>query len=156
MAEGGRRFSVGLIVGLIVVGLVLAGGVSYFIATKVVGGHSEGKQGQREPGVFMKLGDAKDGLIINIGGVSSGRYLKIGVILELKPDKKGQQSGGKTASPEEIKALDAVVQLLRSQKIEDFDPSKQERLKDMIKSEVNRAYGEDRVIEVYITNFVLQ
>lgn len=155
MAEGGKKFSVTLIVSLIVIGLILAGGVSYFIATKVAGGDKGGKA-TRDPGVFMKLGDAKDGLIINIGGVSSGRYLKIGIVLELKPDKKGQATGGKTASPEEIKALDAVVQLLRSQKVEDFDPAKQERLKDMVKAEVNRAYGDDRVLDVYITNFVLQ
>lgn len=156
MAEGGKKLSVMLIVGLIVVGLILAGGISYFIATKVISSKADGKGQGREPGVFMKLGDAKDGLIINIGGVNSGRYLKIGVILELKPDKKGQAPGGKGSSPEEIKALDAVVQLLRMQKIEDFEPGKQERLKDMIKSEVNRALGEDRVYEVFITNFVLQ
>ncbi len=155
MAEGGRKFSVTLIVSLIVVGLVLAGGVSYFIATKVTGGRTEGRAG-REPGAFIKLGDAKDGLIINIGGVSSGRYLKIGIVLELRPDRKGQTPGGKTASPEEIKALDAVVQLLRTQKVEDFEPAKQERLKELVKAEVNRAYGEDRVMDVYITNFVLQ
>jgi flagellar FliL protein len=155
MAEGGKKFSVTLIVSLIVIGLVLAGGVSYFIATKVISSKSDGKAA-REPGVFMKLGDPKDGLIINIGGVSSGRYLKIGIVLEIKPDKKGQTTGGKAASPEEIKALDAVVQLLRSQKVEDFEPSKHERLKDMVKAEVNRAYGDDRVLDVYITNFVLQ
>lgn len=156
MAEGGRRFSISLIVGLIVVGLVLAGGVSYFIATRVAGDHADGKAAPREPGVFMKLGDPKDGLIINIGGVNSGRYLKIGIILEVKPDKKGHSSEGKSASPEEIKALDAVVQLLRSQKVEDFEPAKQERLKEMIKTEVNRALGGDKVMDVYITNLVLQ
>jgi flagellar FliL protein len=155
--EGGRKFSVMVIVGLIVVGLILAGGVSYFIATKVISSKGDnGKGAAREPGVFMKLGDPKDGLIVNIGGVSSGRYLKIAVVLELKPDKKGQAAGGKGGSPEEIKALDATVQVLRTQKVEDFEPFRQDRLKDMLKSEVNRALGEDRVLEVYITNFVLQ
>ncbi len=153
--EGGRKFSVMLIVGLIVVGLILAGGISYFIATKVISSKTDGK-GAREPGVFLKLGDPKDGLIVNIGGVTSGRYLKIGVILELKPAKNALAAGGKGASPEEIKSLDAVVQLLRSQKVEDFEPSRQERLKDLMKAEVNRALGEERVYEVYITNFVLQ
>ncbi|HWQ62474.1 MAG TPA: flagellar basal body-associated FliL family protein [Negativicutes bacterium] len=159
MAEegGGKKFPVMLIVGLIVVGLILAGGISYFIATKVIAtkGDSGGKA-SHEPGVFLKLGDPKDGLILNIGGPTSGRYLKIGVVLELKPDKKGAAPGGKGASPDEIKALDAVVQLLRSQRVEDFDPAKQERLKDQIKAEVNRALGEERVYEVFITNFVLQ
>lgn len=153
--EGGRKFSVMLIVGLIVVGLILAGGISYFIATKVISSKADGK-GAREPGVFLKLGDPKDGLIVNIGGATSGRYLKIGVVLELKPAKNAPAAGGKGASPEEIKSLDAVVQLLRSQKVEDFEPSRQERLKDLIKTEVNRALGEERVYEVFITNFVLQ
>lgn len=156
--EGGKKFSVMLIVGLIVLGLILAGGISYFIATKVIATKSDGGGGKmaHEPGVFVKLGDAKDGLIVNIGGPTSGRYLKIGVVLELKPDKKGQAPGGKGGSPEEIKALDAVVQLLRSQRVEDYDPAKQERLKEQIKTEVNKSLGEDRVYEVYITNFVLQ
>lgn len=155
--EGGKKFSVMLIVGLIVVGLILAGGISYFIATKVIATKSDaGGKGAHDPGVFVKLGDAKDGLIVNIGGPTSGRYLKIGVVLELKPDKKGPTPGGKGNSPDEIKALDAVVQLLRSQRIEDYDPTKQERLKDQLKAEVNKALGEDRVFEVYITNFVLQ
>jgi flagellar FliL protein len=154
--EGGKKYSVMLIVGLIVVGLVLAGGISYFIATKVISAKADGKGAPREPGVFLKLGDPKDGLIVNIGGVTSGRYLKIGVILELKPTKNGPAAGGKGASPEEIKSLDAVVQLLRSQKVEDFEPSRQERLKEQIKAEVNRSLGEDRVYEVFITNFVLQ
>jgi len=43
MAEGGKKFPVMLIVGLIVVGLILAGGISYFIATKVMGSKADGK-----------------------------------------------------------------------------------------------------------------
>ena len=104
----------------------------------------------------MKLGDMKDGLIINIGGLNSGRYLKIGMILELKPDKKAAAATGKLPSPDEIKILDTAVSVLRAQKIEDFDPLKQEQLKELIKNEVNKMFGEEKVYEVYITNFVLQ
>lgn len=153
MAE--RKFSVGLIVGLIVVGLLLAGGISYFIATKIVADKADSKQSAQRDSVFMKVGDPKDGLIINIGGVSSGRYLKVSMTLEMKP-KKTKEAEGKSASPEEIKITDTIIYILRSQKIEDFDPSKQDRLKDLIKTEVNKALGEDRVYDVYITNFVLQ
>jgi len=157
LADGEKKFPLILIVGMIVFGLLLAGGVSYFIATKIVADKAtDHKSPQHEPGVFIKLGDAKEGLILNIGGVNSGRYLKIGIIIELKPDKKDAPKEGKLPSPTEIKVLDTVVQLLRSQKIEDFDPSKQEQLKEVIKNEVNKSLGEDRVYEVYITNFVLQ
>jgi flagellar FliL protein len=155
VAEEKKSLSVTLVVAMIVVGLILAGGVSYFIATKIVADKKDAKQ-VREPGVFMKLGDAKDGLIVNLGGVNNGRFLKIGVILEMKPNKKVQESGGKSNSPEEIKALDTVVYVLRSQKPDDFDPAKQDKLKDLIKTEVNKAFGEDLVYDVYITNLVLQ
>lgn len=157
MAEGAKKFPLMLVIGLVVVGLILAGGISYFIATKIAGDKGSDKAAaQREPGIFMKLGDAKEGLVLNIGGPNSGRYVKIGLILEIKPDKKAAPKEGKNMSPEEIRILDTVVYILRSQKVEDFDPSKQEHLKELIKNEVNKALGDDRVYEVYITNFVLQ
>lgn len=159
MAEEKKKTPVMLIVGILVFGLLLAGGISYFIATKIVTSNSakegEGKSAHHEPGVFMRLGDTKEGLILNIGGVNSGRFLKIGLILEVRPEKT-EATEGKMPSPSEVKILDAVVRTLRSQKIEDFEPQKQEQLKELIKNEVNKSLGEDRVYEVYITNFVLQ
>jgi len=159
MAEGGKKYSLFVVVGFVVFGLLLAGGISYFIASKIVSDRFTGNRAaaQREPGVFIKLGDPKEGLIVNVGGLNSGRYLKIGIVLELRADKKTlSKEAGKMSSPEEIKILDTVVQLLRSQKIEDLEPSKQEALKELIKTEVNKALGSDEVLEVYITNFILQ
>lgn len=156
MAEGTKKFPLVMIISCIVVGLLLAGGVSYFIATKIVANKAtvEDKK-THEPGEFIKLGDPKDGLILNLNG-ASGRFLKVGIILEIRPKKDAPAQDTKAISPEETKITDTVVALLRSQKIEDFDPSKQDKLKDLIKSEVNKTLGEDRVYDVYITNFVLQ
>lgn len=153
MAEKEKKFSMTLIVSMVVIGLLLAGLISYFIATKIVA-EKGNTASAHEPGVFVKLGDAKEGLIINIGGVNSGRYLKIGLTLEIKPDKKAGETKGQ--SPDEVKMLDTVVQVLRSQKMEDFDPAKQDQLKELIKTEVNKAFGEEKVYQVYITNFILQ
>ncbi|MDR1702351.1 MAG: flagellar basal body-associated FliL family protein [Sporomusaceae bacterium] len=143
-----------LVIGLIVACLILAGGVGYLIYMKVAGPETETPV--REPGVLFKLGDVKDGLILNIGGVNSGRYLKIGIIVELKPGSQGEVGDGKNITAEQAKILDTVVQLLRSQKVEDFDPSKQLQLKDLIKHEIGLLLGEDNVYDVYITNFILQ
>lgn len=154
--EKPKKMSMMVIIILIVVGLILAGGISYLIATRVVSDKTVEKKTQHEPGQFIKLGDAKDGLVLNIGGVNSGRYLKIGLIVELKPDKKAAQKEGKLPSPDEIKILDTTVYVLRSQRIEDFDPSKQDQLKEMLKNEINKTLGEERVYDIYITNFVLQ
>ena len=155
--EKPKKMSMMVMIILIVVGLILAGGISYLIATRVVADKTTDKKiSQREPGQFIKLGDAKEGLILNIGGVNSGRYLKIGLIVELKPDKNAAPKEGKLPSPEEIRILDTAVYVLRSQKIEDFDPTKQDQLKEMLKNEINKTLGEDRVYDIYITNFVLQ
>ena len=139
-------------VGLVLV-LALAGGTAYYVVTNYMGGAKAAAP--REPGVLMKLGDPKEGFIVNIGTATSGRYLKIGVILELKPDKK-LQAAGKTMSPEEIRIQDAVLHVLRSQRVEDYDPQKQDRLKELIKQEVNKVLGRESVYEVYITNILLQ
>ena len=149
---GKKPIFIYVIVGLVLV-LILAGGTAYYVVTNYMGGP---KTVQRDPGFLMKLGDPKEGFIVNIGPTNSGRYLKIGVILELKPDKKWQEKAGKVLSPEEIKIQDAVLHVLRSQRIEEYDPNKQDRLKESIKQEVNKALGTDVVYEVYITNLLLQ
>jgi flagellar protein FliL len=157
MAEKEKKgFPMMMLVMILVACCILAGGISYYVVTKFTSEKSSDKVSAREPGVIMKVGDAKDGLLINIGGVNSGRYLKIGLMIERKTDTKTQESGGKTQSPEEIKIQDSVVYVLRSQKLEDFEPSKQEQLKEIIKNEVNKALGKDVVMDVYITSFVLQ
>lgn len=143
-----------VVVGLVLV-LALAGGTAYYVATHYLGSAKTAQQ--REPGFLMKLGDPKEGFIVNIGSATSGRYLKIGVILEMKPDKKLQAKESKGLSPEEIRIQDAVLHVLRSQRVEDYDPNKQDRLKETIKQEVNKALGSnDAVYEVYITNLLLQ
>lgn len=153
--EAKKKFPVLMVVGLIVVGLILASGVSYFIATKVIA-DTAGKAAVRDPGIFVKLGDPKDGIIVNVGGVKSGRFLKIGIVLELNPEQKELFADGKILPNAETKILDSVLQVLRGQKMEDFDPAKHENLKSMIKEEVTKTIGEDVVYEVFITNFVLQ
>lgn len=150
-----KKFPVVTVAILLVVGLILAGGVSYFIATKVMSDSVE-KMSKRDPGVFVKLGDPKDGIIVNVGGVKSGRFLKLGLVLEMNPAKDTVFSEGKIVPSAEAKILDTVLQLLRAQKVEEFDPLKQQQLKEMIKIEVNKSVGESSVYDVYITNFVLQ
>jgi len=133
----------------------LAGGISYFVTTKVMT-DSVGKAVTHEPGVFVKLGDPKNGIIVNVGGVKSGRFLKVGIVLEMNPGDKRNFTEGKINIDAETKILDSVVQMLRAQKIDEFEPNKQDALKDQIKTELNKQLGEGSVYAVYVTNFVFQ
>ena len=58
-----------VIVGLVLV-LALAGGTAYYVVTNYMG---SAKTVERGPGFLMKLGDPKEGFIINIGKGKSGR-----------------------------------------------------------------------------------
>lgn len=145
------KFSITIIVTGAVVLLLLAGGIAFYVASTMSAskGHTAITE---EAGVLHKIGDPKDGLIVNIGN----RYVKTSIVLELRPTKNAENKESKGLNIEEVKMSDAVVKVLRAQKAEDFDAARQEGLKDKIKAEVNTVLGGDRVMRVYITNIVLQ
>ena len=159
-----KKSSIIIIAVLVVVGLILAGVISFFVTTKLVansGGGNVGSAGgmaqNHDPGVFIKLGDEKEGLIVNVGGIKGGHFLKVGLVLEINPGKKDiVDKGGKLNTMAETKMLDTTLHILRSEKIDNFDASKQDALKKKLKEELNKVLGDGSIYSVYITSFVLQ
>ena len=155
--EGKKKKSFVLILLLIVIGLALAGGISYFVTTKIVSTSHVNAPVKRAPGIFVKIGDAKDGsLVVNVGGVKSGRFLKIGIVLEMNPADEINFKEGKITEAAQAKVLDAIMTTLRSQTLEQFEAANQPKLKDQLKKAINAAIGDGAVYDVYITSFVLQ
>mgnify|MGYP003585187430 CR=1 FL=1 len=155
--EKKKKSPVIMIVVLVLVGLVLAGGISYFVTTKMMANTaSSGEQKHHDPGVFVKLGDAKEGMIINVGGVKSGRFLKLGMAVEMNPERKANVVDNKLVPAAETKIMDTILQTFRTLKLEDLDASKQDALKAKLKDELNKVLGDGSVYDVYITSFVLQ
>ena len=138
--EPKKKSPIILVIVLVLVGLVLAGGISFFI----------------DPGVFIKLGDAKEGITVNVGGQKAGKFLKAGIVLEMNPGKKDNLADGKLQPMAETKILDTTMQILRSAKLEEFDATKQDALKKKLKDELNAKLGAGSVYDVYITSFLLQ
>ena len=150
---------------LVIVGLALAAGISLFVVTKMMGdipggGSEEDDVGPRyhDPGVFVKLGDPKEGILVNVGGPRSGKYLKASIIAEFNPGKKAviNEETHSLYPDAEIKVNDVATQFLRSTKLEDFDADKQEEFKKQLKDALNMALGSGSVYDVYITSFLLQ
>ncbi len=148
------------IVVLVLVGIALAGGIAYFVASKLVVSSQKDDGGAaaryHDPGVFVKLGDPKEGILVNVGGVKGGHFLKIGIMIEMNPGKKEIITEGKLNPVAETKLMDTVLHILRSEPLEGYDAAKQDDLKEKIKTEVNHELGEGSVYGVYITSFVLQ
>lgn len=161
-----QRKKIALIIVLVIVGLALAAGISLFVVTKVMsdlpagGGEYEEGSAPRyhDSGVFIKLGDAKEGILVNVGGPRSGKYLKASIIVEFNPGKQSViNEETKTLQPDaEVKANDVATQFLRSTKLEDFDADKQDEFKKQLKDALNAALGGGSVYDVYITSFLLQ
>ena len=115
------------------------------------------KNANHDPGVFYKLGDPKDGgILVNVGGIKSTRFLKVGIVLEMNPDKASNMVDGNITEAAETKIMDTTLQILRTIKLEELDANKQDELKARLKQDINKAIGEGSVYDVYITSFMLQ
>lgn len=88
-AEPKKKSPIILVIVLVLVGLVLAGGISFFITTKVMKDTATDSVSEHhDPGIFIKLGDAKEGITVNVGGQKAGKFLKAGIVLEMNPGKR--------------------------------------------------------------------
>ena len=163
-AEPKKKSPIILIAVLAVVGLALAAGISVLITTQIMAGavhgeNGEDEDGKHEPGIFLQLGDPKEGILVNVGGPRGGKFLKTTIVLEMNPNKKSViNEDTKQFNPDaEIKIMDVVIQFLRATKIEDFDAEKQADLKKQLKDTINAEFGgSSAVFDVYIKNFLLQ
>lgn len=161
-----QRKKIAMIIVLVIVGLALAAGISLFVVTKVMGdlpGNGGGEYEESSPryhdsGVFVKLGDAKEGILVNVGGPRSGKFLKASIIVEFNPGKKSviNEETNSLQPDAEVKVNDVATHFLRAAKIEDFDAEKQDEFKKQLKDALNAALGGGSVYDVYITSFLLQ
>lgn len=162
--EPKKKSPIVLVAVLVIVGVALAAGISFFMAKMAFegsgGGEAESDTARRhgDPGVFVKVGDPKDGILVNVGGPRAGKYLKANIILEMNPGKKDNlnQETGAILPAAEVIINDTTTQFLRATKIEDFDATKQEEFKKQLKDLLNSTLGAGSVYEVYITSFLLQ
>ena len=157
--EEKKKSPIILVVVLVLIGLLLAGGISFFITTKMMADTATDSSASEhhDTGKFVKLGDAKEGIMVNVGGVKAGKFLKAGIVLEMNPGKKDDiTDDGKLQPMAETKVLDTTMQILRSAKLDEFDATKQDDLKKKIKDELNDKLGQGSVYDVYFTSFLLQ
>lgn len=159
--EPKKKSPIVLIAVLVVVGIALAAGISIFAMTKIMADANteDGDEGRHhDPGIFMKLGDPKEGMLVNVGGPRAGKYLKAGIVLEVNPGKKSviNEETGAWQPDAEIKVMDITTHFLRQTKLEDFDAEKQDELKKQLKDSLNAELGSGSIYDVYITSFLLQ
>ena len=157
--EEKKKSPIILVVVLVIIGLALACCISFFVTTKMMADTAteSSVSEHHDTGKFVKLGDAKEGIMVNVGGVKAGKYMKAGIVLEMNPGKKDNiTDDGKLQPMAETKVLDTTMQILRSAKLDEFDATKQDDMKKKIKDELNDKLGQGSVYDVYFTSFLLQ
>ena len=149
-----------VVVVAVLVAVAAAGGISYYIFSQAESpSHAEdggSSKASHDPGVFYKLGDPKEGILVNVGGGRAGKYLKAGIVMELNPGKSDVVKDGKVNPVAETKILDTTMQFLRAAPLEEFDATKQDALKKQLKDALKDRLGQGSVYDVYITSFLLQ
>ena len=161
--EPKKKSPIILIVVLVIVGLALAAGISIFVTTKLMADATNnvddsGESRHHDAGVFIKLGDPKEGVLVNVGGPRAGKYLKAGIVLEMNPGKKSVMNEETQAlHPDaQVKIDDITTQFFRALKIEELDAANQDELKKQLKDALNAELGSGAVYDIYITSFLLQ
>ena len=122
--EKKKKSPIVLIIVLVVVGLALAGGISFFVTTKLMADTAAADPGvskHHDPGVFVKLGDPKEGILVNVGGAKASKFLKTSIILEMNPAREENVAEGKlpkrtSKSPSAIAKLPNSTKQLTSSK----------------------------------------
>lgn len=102
-------------------------------------------------GIFVKLGDPKEGIITNIGY----HYVKIGLVMQVNEDDYPKVEG-KAINLVDTKATDTVISTLRSHPPEWYGSKNHNQIREEIKKNLNEVLGKKMVMEVYITNFIMQ
>ena len=142
---------------------MLAAGVSIFVTTQIMAGATQGGDDggdgrHHDAGIFIKLGDPKEGILVNVGGPRGGKFLKASIVLEMNPGRSSVVNEETQAfQPDaEIRIMDITTHFLRSTKIEDFAAENQDELKKQLKDALNAELGSGSVYDIYITSFMLQ
>ncbi|MGM0501127.1 MAG: flagellar basal body-associated FliL family protein [Bacillota bacterium] len=147
--NGGFNFN--LIIA-VVLSVLLATGVSYFMMVKF-GGLGNGEQEEQEQEEKVKeLGPTHslDQFLVNLSGSNS--YVKLKIALEVDNEDVIEEIDDR--SPQ---IRDTIISILRSRKMEEIKgDSSAQSLREEIRNKINQLLANGQVTNVFFTEFVVQ
>lgn len=153
ISEGSVKKKKGkLLIIIIAVVVLLAGGAgAYFFVFKGEGEKKETntkKESKEGTGVNFSF----EPFVVNLMDTGGTKYLKISIQIELADTKLMEKAKSRTPQ-----LRDAIITLLSNKTSEELITSEGKIvLKDEIKQRANQILGEGNVINVYLTDFVMQ
>ncbi len=138
-----------IIIGAIVLVAVGAGAYFFFFGKKQEGEKGESsKKVQEASGVNFSL----EPFVVNLMDSGGTKYLKVSIQIELSDPKLMEKAKGRTPQ-----LRDAIITLITNKTSEELITAEGKiMLKDEIKQRANQILGEGTVLNVYLTDFVMQ
>ena len=137
----------------VVIGVVVAAALYKFVlapapAEEAVDGVDENAERVVEEGEIFPLEE----LVVNLTDEDESRYLRVGLALVLElgtaPDSM------ETEAPI---AIDAAIDYLSAQSFADLrEPGSKTEIRDELSARIREAYGDEKVVRVLLTTFVMQ
>jgi flagellar basal body-associated protein FliL len=138
---------------MIVVGLVGLVALYRFVlapapAEEAVEGVDEQAERVLEEGDIFPMEE----LVVNLTDQEDSRYLRVGLALVLEAGTSPDSMEADAAI-----AIDAAIEYLSSQSFADLrEPGSKSELRDELSTRIRSAYGDEKVVRVLLTTFVMQ
>ncbi|MFN4131518.1 MAG: flagellar basal body-associated protein FliL [Caldimicrobium sp.] len=147
---GKKKLFLILILGIVMISL--AGGGVFFLLSKKGGEAEEAKKGKKTKGSEHSVFIDMDPIIVNLLDPTGKRYLQIRMSLEVA-DKK---------SEEEIKKKDPIIKdiilnTLSGKTVEEvIVPEAKDKIKKELLKKINETLGEELILNLYITQYIVE
>lgn len=151
--EGGKKKGKKLLIIIIALVVLLAGGATaYFFVFKGGGGEKKEASAKKESKDVTGVNFSFEPFVVNLMDSGGTKYLKVSIQIELADAKLIEKAKARTPQ-----LRDAIITLLSMKTSEELITSEGKIiLKDEIKQRANQILGEGTVLNVYLTDFVMQ
>ena len=146
------EISIVIIVGIVLI--ILAAGISYFIAVNIAGSNGNGEVvGENGEEVAPEMGETYElgEFIRNISNGDGRRMLKATIVIEVSDEEVISQ-----IEERDTRIRDQIIDIIREQSVEDLQTRDGiDEFKGEIIDSVNDNIGDGEVINVYFEEFII-
>lgn len=143
---GKKKLLLFLAIGIVII--ILAGAVVAFLTSPKGEEEKKAEKGHPKETIIYSM----EPIVVNLFDPTGRRYLQVGLALELG-DKKLEEE----IKNNEPKIKDVVIRVLSSKTPEDvLQPEAKDMIKNELLQKINSALGEEIVLNVYITQYIVE
>lgn len=140
-----KKLVIFLIIGILII--ILAASAVFLIGSKKEGGEAKETHKSKETVLYQM-----EPIVVNLFDPTGKRYLQLRLSLELENKKLEEEI--KSREPQ---IMDVIISTLSSKTPEEvLQPEAKEMIKQELLSKINSSFGKDVVLNIYITQYIVE